>query len=113
MARTLTTRVTALESDIAEIKGSLTALLAHLDPQAPAKTAPKARKAAQPKAAPKAEPKADVRHLTKGNRAEFAKAHPWAKGMSTREIASALASGQRRCKKGWALGAGYRALVTK
>lgn len=109
MAATLTTRVTALESDLSEIKGSLSALLAHLDVKAPAKTAPKAaaKKATQPKADPK------VRMLTKGNRAEFAKAHPWAKGLSTRQIATALATGERRCKKGWALGAGYKALVTK
>lgn len=109
---TLTTRVTALESDLAEIKGSLTALLAHLDVQAPAKTV---RKAPARKATPKAQPKADpaVRHLTRGNREDFVKAHAWAKGMSTKAIAAELASGRRRARKGWALGEGYKALVTK
>lgn len=43
---TLTTRVTALESDVTEIKAGVQAILAALNPQAPAKPAPKA----QPKA---------------------------------------------------------------
>lgn len=82
------------------------AVVAALDESQPAKTtAPKARAS---KPAAKAGTK---RALTKGNRKEFVQAHPWAQGLSTRQIAEKLASGERRCKAGWRLGEGYKALV--
>lgn len=89
----------------AQQRALVEALVVSLAGDAPAKPARTTRKA-QPKAAAK------KRFLTKGNRKEFVKAHPWAQGLSTKEIATVLASGERKATKGWALGEGYRALVS-
>lgn len=53
---TLTTRVTALESDMADVKAGVKAILAHLQADMPAKTEPQPKAVAKPaKAQPKAE----------------------------------------------------------
>lgn len=58
-------------------------LMADVDPSAPAKAAPKAKKAAAPKG----------RALTKANRKEFVALNPEFAGWSTNEIALALLDG--------------------
>lgn len=113
--KTTNARLDALEAGLARIEALL---LADVDAKTPAKVTPQPKAVRQVKVngkwVTKAQPKADAkakRHLTRGNREEFVKAHAWAKGMSTKAIAQELASGRRRATKGWALGEGYKALV--
>lgn len=98
-----TQRISALESDVSEVKAMLTTLLTRLDAGAPAKVTrpkaePKPRKAAQPKA---------VRHLCRKNRQDFVKAHAWAKGLSTQVIAAMCVEDPSLLSAGWGIGERY------
>ena len=106
MSKNLSTRVSALEESMERIEASINVLVARLEPTQPAKVTPKRA----PKAQPKADAKPAKRCLTRGNRDAFVQDHPWAKGMSTKAIATEIAQGRRRATKGWALGEGYKAL---
>ncbi len=102
--RTNAARLSALESDIVEIKAMLRTL-AGLDASAPAKVT-------RPKAAPKAKPQVKApatRCLTRKNRVEFVKAHPWAQGLSTQVIAAMATEDPSLLGAGWAIGERYQA----
>lgn len=55
--------------------------------------------------------KAPKKALTKANRRAFVKAAPWAEGLSTKEIATAVVSGAHKAPKGFRIGERYTALV--
>lgn len=102
------TQQSALASIIAT--AVVEALGAHFDDEAPAKvTRPVTRKAPARKAPAKPAKAAKVTHLVKANRASFVKAHAWAEGLSTLDIAIAVTFGYADLAKGWAIGEGYTA----
>lgn len=131
MTSNLTTRVTALESDVAEIKAGVSAILAALSTEQPAKPAarkttarkaparkPATRKAPAKKAQPKAAPAANVqvKALCKATRVAFvaaAKAQGLAdfSGMSTKVIAMMCLEDASIVPAGFRIGEGYTALL--
>ncbi len=86
-------------------------LLALLEGSAPAKVTrpvtPKAKPAPKARKAPAKKAPAKTRHLTRKNRAEFVKAHAWAKGLSTQVIASMCTEDPSLLAKGWGIGERY------
>ena len=118
---TLTARVTAqgneiaaLQSDVSEIKGMVAALLAAKGVTAPVATEPVSLVKAQVQApvslvkAPKVEEAAPTfgKPFTKGNRDEFIKVAPWAKGMGTGAIKDVLVKNPDLMPEGWYLPTG-------
>jgi hypothetical protein len=103
---TIDTQALAAAISAAVTSAVVEALGAVVEPEAKAKVTRPTRKAPARKAPAKA---VTVKHLTKGNRAEFVQAHPWAKGLSTLDIAIALELYPAPLNKGWALGEGYAA----
>lgn len=103
---TITKRIDALESSIGRIENLL---LQAIEGAPKATRKGKARKATTKKAAPKAD--VTVRHLVRKNRPAFVKAHPWAAGLSTSQIAEAVVSGTQSCESGWAIGERRTAMV--
>jgi hypothetical protein len=99
---TTTQRLDAQDARLDRIESLLTLLVegqtVKATPQAP-----------KPKATPKRQ---TGKALTRENRKEFVKVAPWARGMSTKEIAAAVVSGAQKCPKGFRIGAGYTALVS-
>jgi hypothetical protein len=93
------------------LKRDVNKILALLDPAAPAKPARKAPAKKAP--ARKAQPKAAVtaKCLTRKNRAEFVKAHPWAAGLSTSVIAHMAVDEPALLAKGWKIGERRTAMV--
>lgn len=103
-------RLTVLEESVAGLVSSQEQILALLQGSTtkPAPKASKSRKSGSRKSTPAAPVKAvespKVRHLVKKNRQAFVKAHPWAQGLSTSAIATAVVTGQQSCVEGWAIG---------
>lgn len=116
----LSTRVSALEGDMADIKASVQALVTALVPTT--KAAPKASKKAEPKAevtkarktgarkTPNRKPVANgtvagARCLVRGNRAQFVADHDWATaGMSVKALAEAVLVEGKPLTGSWAIG---------
>ena len=99
---------------IDSLESKLDAILAHLEPKAPAKPQPKAAKAPKKAAPKKPQPKAD-RKLCKATRLAFiaaaAKQGVDFSGWSTKAIAGACIDDPSLVPAGFAIGEGYKALL--
>lgn len=91
----------ATTAAIAAVQAHLAQISAPIDLAEPAVAkASKARKPAK---------KAPAKCLVKKNRAEFVKAHPWAAGLSTLDIAIAVVHLGADLTPAWTIGEGYTA----